>query len=69
MAISTVNGKQDILIGFPNSAVIAFGNGGGTFAVNEFILEKFRANVPSPLPNAMTALFGNPIRMSCFHHR
>jgi hypothetical protein len=27
------DGKQDILIGFPNSAVIAFGNGDGTFAL------------------------------------
>jgi hypothetical protein len=27
------DGKQDILIGFPNSAVIAFGNGDGTFAI------------------------------------
>ena len=47
------DGKQDLLIGFPNTALISFGNGDGTFNLtqNEFI---YSDNFQTPTTNSVT---------------
>jgi FG-GAP-like repeat len=51
------DGKRDVLIGFPNAAFIAFGNGDGTFnlALNslEFV---YSGNSQTPTTNSVTVL-------------
>ena len=49
------DGKQDLLIGFPNTALISFGNGDGTFNLAQNSLEfVYSDNFQTPTTNSVT---------------
>ena len=49
------DGKQDVLIGFPNIAVVSFGNGDGTFDLAQSSFEfVYGGNFPTPTTNSVT---------------